>query len=116
GAQAQAIYWIADEALQNAVEHSGASEITLTFEAAPDALRLEVRDNGRGFPCERVLAATPALGLRLMQWEAETAGMELRLASGPQGGTIVTVVWSPAGQSTQDRQGGAGTAKRRARR
>lgn len=116
GAQAQAIYRIAEEALQNAVEHSGAGEISLSVEATSHSLKLEVRDNGQGFPCQWVLEETPAVGLRLMKQEAEMAGMDFRLASEPQRGTIVTVVWPPAGGSWRSRKNAARAAKRSGRR
>lgn len=116
GTQAQALYRIAEEALQNAIQHAEATDISLTAEATASALKLEVRDNGCGFRTEQVLGRTPAVGLRLMKLEAETAGMDFRLASEPQGGTIVTVVWPPAGGA---REGGSRTgraAKRSQRR
>ncbi len=116
GVQAQALYRIAEEALQNAVEHSGAGEISISVEAGPQRLKLEVRDNGRGFACERALTETPAVGLRLMKLEAETAGMELRLASEPQRGTMITVLWPPERGSGKARKDVARRAERSGRR
>ncbi len=109
GAQAEALYRVAEQALENAVEHSGARRINLSVEIARQTIKLEVRDDGKGFTGAKVLRETPAIGLRLMKLEAEEAGMEFRLASGPQGGTIVTVVWPPraeAGKAGKRRRAG----------
>jgi signal transduction histidine kinase len=93
--QAAALYRIAELALDNAVRHSGASQISLQASAGADRARLEVRDNGRGFDYPQILDRSAAPGLRLMRYEAQVAGLEFRLASEPEKGTIVTAWWSP---------------------
>ncbi|HLI15023.1 MAG TPA: sensor histidine kinase [Acidimicrobiales bacterium] len=61
------------ELLQNAVEHAfagadGAGQrVDLTFRPGEDALTVEVRDNGRGFPPGFDLDATASLGLAIVR-------------------------------------------------
>ncbi|MGB9604358.1 MAG: sensor histidine kinase [Bryobacteraceae bacterium] len=102
--QASAIYQIAEQALDNAVRHSGASEIAITVEVGSGRLRLEVRDNGRGLSYPRALESSQGAGLRLMQHEAERAGLELNLASEPERGTIVTALWPPSAGAARGRR------------
>ena len=45
-----AAYRIGREAVVNAVKHAQARRIDIHVQFAPDRLRLEVRDDGRGFP------------------------------------------------------------------
>ena len=48
-AQEIGLYRVAQEALNNAVKHSNAKRIDVIFERTASAIRLAVRDNGRGF-------------------------------------------------------------------
>src|SRR5215217_689514 len=45
---ASAMYYVAQEAVENAVQHSGCSMIEVAIRAARGGSYLEVRDNGRG--------------------------------------------------------------------
>lgn len=74
------------EAFNNALRHSGASEVELVVERRRGLLRIEVRDNGAGFD---VAATTPGEGLRNLELRAREAGGELALRSRPGGGTSV---------------------------
>jgi DNA-binding LacI/PurR family transcriptional regulator/signal transduction histidine kinase len=79
------VYRIVQEALANALKHAGSDriEVYLTrdeprrradMERAP-ALVAEVTDHGAGLPHE----TTGGMGLRIMRYRAETAGVELRI-------------------------------------
>ena len=81
-----AIYRIAQEALHNALRHSGASEISVQLTMARRHVVLEVADGGRGFDP----AAHPAgLGLASMRERAASVGGELEISSAPGHGTVV---------------------------
>jgi two-component system sensor histidine kinase UhpB len=84
-----AIYRIAQEALTNAMRHSDASEVDVSLRCSGDALRLAVKDNGRGLP-EQVRDGG---GLTGMRERAMLIGADLELESalGPNGGVTVSV-------------------------
>ncbi len=63
---ATALAMVASELLHNAVEHAGASRITVTLERAPSLLVMRVLDDGRGLPGEFDPAVT-GLGLSIVQ-------------------------------------------------
>ena len=80
------LYRIAQEALHNAVKHSGATEVVMRWEKADGHFRLEVSDNGRGL----LRSPSDGLGLGLMQHRADIIGARLALESRPGGGVTVT--------------------------
>ena len=74
------------EAFNNALRHSGASEIELVVERRRGLLRIAVQDDGRGF---EIGAATQGEGLRNFELRAREAGGKLALRTGPGAGTSV---------------------------
>jgi PAS domain S-box-containing protein len=87
-----AVYRIAQEALTNAVRHADARTIVLTVAAENGHLRLEVRDDGRGF--DAAGRSFPALGLAGMQERATALGGRFTIDSTPGSGTTVALEWS----------------------
>jgi two-component sensor histidine kinase len=89
------------ELVQNAVEHGFADvaqtndpQVTVTVvRVESGALRMQVRDNGRGLPAEFSLDGSERLGLQIVRTlvETELAG-QLDLAAADGGGTVATVV------------------------
>jgi PAS domain S-box-containing protein len=77
---AENLYRIAQEAITNAVRHSGARQITLGLERSPTRVRLSVEDDGSGIPVGADDRA--GLGLRIMRARAELVGA--RLVIGPR--------------------------------
>ena len=80
------------EAVTNALKHGAARTITLTARtdstAAPETVRIEIHDDGRGFDP----ALAPAgRGLKNMARRAAEAGATYRLSSAPGSGTRVTL-------------------------
>ena len=84
---------IAQGAVSNAVQHSGATRIRVTLTYSPEEVRLDVVDNGRGFD-PLALSSAPTglghLGLSAMRSRAEELGGELIVESAPGGPTAVT--------------------------
>jgi PAS domain S-box-containing protein len=80
---------IAREALTNTVRHSGAQTAQLQLAGTPDAVTLEVRDDGRGFEPATVQAG--CLGLRNLQARARDLGGRTVIDAAPRRGTIVRV-------------------------
>ncbi len=91
-----AVYRIAQEAFNNIVKHAGATQVCVTFRAAPDALFLAVRDDGRGF--DPTTIPDHHMGVRIMAERAAGIGARLQIDSAPWRGTEVSVSWSdPSG-------------------
>ncbi len=82
------LYRIAQEAVANAVKHSGATEITIATKITDGRLELSVDDNGRGMPA---VADRPddGMGLRTMYYRTQALRGGLAVEPRSQGGTRV---------------------------
>jgi signal transduction histidine kinase len=84
---------IGQEALTNAVRHSGCGRITLHLQQGPGTLRLEIEDDGKGGIIIDGAAARPGgLGLLGMHERAARAGARLEIDSPVGGPTRVLLV------------------------
>lgn len=85
---------IAQGAVSNAVQHSGATRVRVTLNYEADGARLDVVDNGVGFDVA-AQAGKPAglghLGLDAMRSRAAELGGELTIESAPGGPTALSV-------------------------
>ena len=74
-----ALFRIVQEALTNAVKHSGGTSVDITLSACEDGVRLVVEDNGRGFadPLGARRAQRGGWGLPAMRERAEAHGGSL---------------------------------------
>ncbi|MFC5907361.1 GAF domain-containing sensor histidine kinase [Streptacidiphilus monticola] len=90
GGQEEAVLRVAQEALHNALRHSGASTVAVELRRAGErGARLRVVDDGRGFVPEEVRRAGRHLGLVSMRDRAASVGGALRIESSPGKGTVV---------------------------
>ncbi|MEO7143319.1 MAG: histidine kinase, partial [Bryobacteraceae bacterium] len=88
----QNVLRIAQEAVTNALKHSGAHAIGVHLAMEARRLLLRVSDDGRGFEPARVFSALDGhFGILGMRERAERLGGELDLSSVPGGGTQVEV-------------------------
>ncbi len=83
----EGIYYIATEALNNALKHALSERIYVSVEANKRQFRLEVRDFGRGFKLDESLDL--GMGLSNMQERATLLGGQLEIESPADGGTRV---------------------------
>lgn len=84
---------IGQEAMLNAVRHSGANRITMRLEFETASVRLRIADDGCGFDTARgPEGTTDHYGLTTMAERAKEAGGRLTIASTPGSGTIVEAV------------------------
>lgn len=101
-----ALYRIAQEALNNVVKHSRATQVTVELSCSGPASRadggegqrrveLRVCDDGRGFDLQA--APSDRLGLGIMRERAQTIGATLTIDSQPGCGTQMVVVWQRGG-------------------
>jgi two-component system, NarL family, sensor histidine kinase UhpB len=82
------VYRIAQEALTNAMRHSRATAVTIELAASGGELKLEIADNGDGFPPASIDGSN-GLGLRIMRYRAQMLGGNLAFDRAPSGGAAV---------------------------
>jgi signal transduction histidine kinase len=86
------VYLIVQEALVNALRHSGASSIEAEVEYLPNKLRVVVRDNGSGIDAQVLRFGRDShWGLLGMRERARGIGAQLRILTRPGAGTEVEV-------------------------
>jgi signal transduction histidine kinase len=89
-AQEAAVLRVAQEALHNALRHSGAGSVRVTLTGTPArGAVLRVADDGHGFDPDSVRRAGRHLGLVSMRDRAAAVGGTLILESAPGRGTVV---------------------------
>ncbi|MDI3324356.1 cache domain-containing protein [Pontibacterium granulatum] len=87
------LYRIVQEAITNVERHADANELVLRIWTADDQIRVDVKDNGRGFnlnaddPCE-------GIGLMNMRERAELLGGSFEIRSRPTMGTRVRATFT----------------------
>lgn len=92
---AEHLYRIAQEAVNNAIRHSEASEVTIRLSQGDDETLLEVSDNGIGLPAERVDRDrrngrdAQGLGLGIMEHRAALLGADFELKQGAPSGLVL---------------------------
>ena len=81
---------VCEEAMANALKHSGGHLVTVRGKATREAVDLTVEDDGRGIPPDAVnrAAAAGRLGLRGMRARAVSVGAECTVTGGPEGTTV----------------------------
>ncbi|CAG0932601.1 two-component system, NarL family, sensor histidine kinase ComP [Thermoflexales bacterium] len=85
-----ALFRIFQEALTNVARHASARLIEVSLTASPEALILEVHDDGRGIQASEI-AGLHSLGLLGMRERAQRLGGTFEIQGVPGDGTIVTV-------------------------
>ena len=92
--QNAALYRVAQEALHNALRHSGAAHIGVTLARRARRVVLEVTDDGGGFVPD-VPGTGGGLGLASMRERATSAGGTLTVRSAPGAGTTIRLSVPP---------------------
>jgi two-component system sensor kinase FixL len=80
------LYRIAEEAVANAVKHSGATSITIELDVVSGKPILVISDDGKGFDKK---SKSKGMGLHNMQYRANVIGAELKVGRTTGGGTRV---------------------------
>ncbi|GAA2808088.1 GAF domain-containing sensor histidine kinase [Streptomyces showdoensis] len=88
-AQEEAVLRVAQEALHNALRHSGAALVTVSLTRSGQGARLAVTDDGRGFDPRTVRSAGRHLGLVSMRDRSAGVGGTLTVTSAPGRGTTI---------------------------
>jgi PAS domain S-box-containing protein len=87
------LYRVAQEALTNVARHAEATEAEVQIQKLDGTLCMRIKDNGRGFPDDRVLRAkkNKRLGLLGMRERLEMVGGSFLATSAPGQGTTIEV-------------------------
>ena len=83
------LYRIAQEALTNAVKHSGAKNVLITLDRNATHTCISVQDDGKGFSLRR---RSKGLGLHMMRYRANALGGELKIDRRRRGGMNITCI------------------------
>ena len=84
------LFRVVQEALHNAVKHSGARHINVALHQGIGAIHLTIRDSGRGFEMEAT-ALGKGVGLASMQERVRLVNGTISIRSQPGGGTSIDV-------------------------
>ncbi|MFN2623443.1 MAG: PAS domain S-box protein [Chthoniobacterales bacterium] len=82
------LYRVAQEAVTNAVKHSGARNILISLDHDKTHVCVSVQDDGKGFAPEK--KKRKGLGLHMMRYRANALGGELRIERRKTGGMDIT--------------------------
>jgi two-component system, NarL family, sensor kinase len=86
------LFRIVQEALNNIIRHSSASDICITLSYTRGYLILEVKDNGKGFSLQELSSGLrPVNGISNMQHRAKLIDAEFEINSKPGFGTTIIV-------------------------
>jgi signal transduction histidine kinase len=84
------LYRVAQEALRNAARHAAAKRAAVTLRVGPDAVRLTVRDDGRGFDVSAA-RSEGGIGLAIMEERVRLIHGVMSVDSRPGRGTTLRV-------------------------
>jgi signal transduction histidine kinase len=85
------VYRLAQECLNNAARHAEAKNITVSLNLADGYIRLNVRDDGRGFEPAGAMARPESFGLAGMRDRVALLGGRMDVSSRPGRGTAIAI-------------------------
>jgi PAS domain S-box-containing protein len=88
------VYRVLQEALHNAVKHSGSPHVEVSLQGSAHDVTLTVCDSGSGFQLDGVLKGRQGLGIVSMKERLKLVRGELTIDSRPQHGTTIRA-WAP---------------------
>jgi len=84
------LYHMVEEAVRNAIRHSGATQVDINIVARTGAVEVEVADNGIGFDTTDPRVAAPGTSLGLIRERLAFLGGECGIYSTPGDGSSIT--------------------------
>ncbi len=82
------LYYIAHEAVHNAVKHSKADKINIILTDTDEKITLTIKDNGKGLNNN---IQCSGMGMRIMKYRTTRIGASFEIVEGTEGGTLVMV-------------------------
>jgi PAS domain S-box-containing protein len=83
------LYRVAQEAVNNAIKHSGAKNILISLDRDTKHTCVSVQDDGKGFTVRK---RSKGLGLHMMRYRANALGGQLKIERRKRGGMDITCV------------------------
>ena len=83
-------YKITQEAVTNAIKHGKAKQVWINLTREPQQLVLTIRNSGLPFPS--MIDQRKGMGLRIMNYRANTIGATLEVKPAKPKGTLVTCI------------------------
>jgi signal transduction histidine kinase len=94
------LFRLITEALNNALKHAGANQVSVTLQSENGQVALAVKDNGRGFDLAQ---ASAGMGLQNLRERVSALGGQIEISSQPGSGTRIRVeipqLNDPAGEA-----------------
>jgi len=87
------VYYIAREAIYNAVKHGRARNIFITLAGTGESVTMRIHDDGVGLPD---LTEKKGMGIRIMKYRALRIGAFLDVRKGDMAGTFVVLTFNPS--------------------
>lgn len=87
------LYRIAQEAVNNALKHSRAKQISISLKKYGDGLTMKINDNGSGINPR--IKGDGGIGLQMMRYRADLIHASLKIESLPKKGTNITCTFLP---------------------
>jgi len=91
-----AIYYIAQEALNNVIKHSRAKSVTIDLLKNENQITLRIEDDGRGLDTDKIVSTS--LGLSNIRERAQSTGAHLKITSEIGEGTQILTQWEIRGE------------------
>jgi signal transduction histidine kinase len=104
GLEAQRLFRVIQEALNNVVKHARTGRATVTLQCEEGRVRARIEDEGRGFVPEGVGTGGQGIGLSTMRERVEMMGGTLSVDSSPGAGTRVTIELDQGSGRSRDGQ------------
>lgn len=89
----EALLTAAGQAIENSLRHAGPCRRVVRVRVETDGVRVEVRDDGRGFDPAAVRADRLGIATSIVGVVRETPGATVRIDSAPGAGTAVALAW-----------------------
>ncbi|MFN8371615.1 MAG: PAS domain S-box protein [Anaerolineae bacterium] len=93
-------YRVAQEALNNVIKHSGATQLNIYYTNDTERAVLTIRDNGMGFNPAQVESGH--FGLKIMRERAESVGAVLEVTTHQDTGTHIRLTWEKTEVSARE--------------
>ncbi len=100
-----ALYRIAQEALNNVIKHSEATQVTIGLYQVDEMVTLRVRDNGLGFEKGTAVdqtAVNGGFGLENIRERTRQIDAKLTIESKPEAGTEISIIWLAVQEETHE--------------